>query len=98
LAAVLSEGQASHQIGQHRYEHNISQVFISLCPEKLGLEEYSEAKIEAIIRHFKSSATFGEEEVRYPGEKTLEIRFKHLGEGVTVDKEIWEKVKAMIVL
>lgn len=98
LAAVLSEGQASHQIGLHRYEHNISQVFISLCPEKLGLEEYPEAKIKAIIRHFKSSATFGEDEVRYPGEKTLEIRFKHLEEGVTVDKEIWEKVKAMIVL
>lgn len=95
LAAVLSEGQASHQIGQHRYEHNISQVFISLCPEKLGLEEYSEAKIEAIIRHFKSSATFGEEEVRYPGEKTLEVRARNLAEGVPVDKEIWEKVLGM---
>ena len=92
LAAVLSEGDATHQIGQHRYEHNISQVFISLCPAKLGLEEFPEEKVNAIIQHFKSSSTFGEEEVRYPGEKTLEVRAKNLAEGVPVDKEIWEQV------
>ncbi len=96
LAAVLSEGDATHQIGQREYEHNISQIFISLCPAKLGLEEFPEEKVNAIIRHFKSSNTFGNAEVRYPGEKTLEIRSKNLAEGVPVDQEIWEQVKAMI--
>lgn len=95
LAAVLSEGDATHQIGQRQYEQNISQVFISLCPAKLGLEEFPREKINAIIRHFKSSATFGEEEVRYPGEKTLEVRWQNLSDGVPVDREIWEKVLGM---
>ena len=95
LAAVLSEGDATHQIGQRQYEQNVSQVFISLCPAKLGLEEFPRDKINAIIRHFKSSATFGDEEVRYPGEKTLEVRWQNLSDGIPVDREIWEKVLGM---
>jgi 3-dehydro-L-gulonate 2-dehydrogenase len=95
LAAVLSEGDASHQIGQRKYEQNISQVFISLYPAKLGLEEFPEEKINTIIEQFKSSNTFGEAEVRYPGEKTLEVRERNLAEGVPVDREIWEKVLRM---
>jgi len=95
LAAVLSEGDATHQIGQRQYEQNISQVFISLCPAKLGLEEFPEEKINAVIEHFKASSTFGEEQVRYPGEKTLEVRERNLAEGVPVDREIWKKVLGM---
>ena len=95
LAAVLSEGDATHEVGQHQYEHNISQVFISLFPARLGLEEFPEDKINAIIDHFKSSSTFGEERVRYPGEKTLAVRAKNQAEGVPVDREIWEQVKRM---
>lgn len=96
LAAVLSEGQATYQIGQHRYEHNISQVFISLCPAKLGLEEFPEAKINAIIDHFKSSSTFDASALRYPGEQTLRLRAKHLAEGIPVDPEIWLEVVGML--
>lgn len=95
MASVLSEGDATHQIGQHEYEHNISQVFISLCPAKLGLEEFPEEKINDIIRHFKSSLTFGEEKVHYPGEKTFKTRTINLIEGIPVDKEIWEQVLRM---
>ena len=95
LAAVLSEGDATHQIGQREYEQGISQVFISLSPAKLGLEEFPEEKIHAIVRHFKSSSTFGEEQVRYPGEKTMETRINNLIDGVPVDREIWEKVLRM---
>lgn len=97
LAAVLSEGDATHQVGQRRYEHNISQVFISLCPAKLGLEEFPEEKVNAIIQHFKASSTFDEKEVRYPGEKTLEVRKRNLVQGVPVDREVWEQVKVMIL-
>ena len=96
LAAVLSEGQATHQVGQHQYEHNISQVFISLFPARLGLEEFPEDKINAIIENFKSSSTFDSKEVRYPGEQTLATRTNNLIEGVPVDKDIWEEVVGML--
>src|SRR5690554_3392748 len=96
LAAVLSEGQATHQVGQHQYEHNISQVFISLFPARLGLEEFPEDKINAIIENFKSSSTFDSKKVRYPGEQTLATRTNNLIEGVPVDKDIWEEVVGML--
>src|SRR5690606_15550643 len=47
LAAVLSEGNATHQIRKYRYEHNIPQVLISLGPAKLGLEGFPEEKSTA---------------------------------------------------
>src|SRR5690606_22740818 len=82
LAAVLSDGNATHQIGEHQEEHNISQVFISLYPPMLGLAEFPDEKINQIINHFKSSSTFGAKEIRYPGENTLALRKKNLAEGV----------------
>lgn len=96
LAATLSEGQATHQIGKHAYEYSISQVFIALSPPKLGLEDFPEKKINEIIDQFKSSTTFSNSQVRYPGEKTLEIRAKHMAEGIPVDKDIWQKVEGMM--
>lgn len=96
LAAVLSEGDATHQLGQREYEQGISQVFISLCPAKLGLEDFPMEKINGIIEHFKSSHTFDDEQqVRYPGERTLETRTNNLLYGIPVDREIWEEVVAM---
>lgn len=96
LAAVLSDGNATHQIGEHQEEHNISQVFISLYPPMLGLAEFPEEKINRILDHFKSSSTFGDKTIRYPGENTLVLRNKNLAEGVPVDKDIWNEVKSML--
>ncbi len=96
LAAVLSEGKATHQIGTFDKESGISQVFISLYPPRLGLEEFPEEKINSIIDHFKSSSTFGSEKIRYPGEQTLATRAKNLEEGVPVEPEIWEAVSRML--
>ena len=96
LAAVLAEGNATHEVGQFKKEHAISQVFISLYLPRLGIPEFPEKKVNAIIHDFKSSATFGPEEVRYPGENTLAVRKKNLQEGIPVEKEIWEKVLKML--
>lgn len=92
LSALLADGNATHEIGQLEVEHNISQVFISLYPPKLGFSTFPEEKINGIINHFKSSATFGSRKIRYPGENVLEIRKKNLAAGVPVDPEIWETV------
>lgn len=92
LASVLADGNATHEIGQLETEYNISQIFISLNPSHLGISDFSEEKVNGIIDHFKSSATFGSKDVRYPGENTLTVRKKNLKEGVPVDLRIWEEV------
>lgn len=92
LASMLSNGNATHQIGDFDEEHSISQVFISLYPPKLGLKEYPEDRINSIIEKLHSSSVFGNSEVRYPGEQTLKTRQTNLELGVPVDKEIWKQV------
>lgn len=92
MASVLAGGKATHEIGQQDTEYGVSQIFISLHPDFLGLPEFSQEKVNAIIENFKSSSTFGSNQVRYPGEKTLETRRLNFSEGVPVDQEIWEEV------
>ncbi|MEX2591963.1 MAG: 3-dehydro-L-gulonate 2-dehydrogenase [Anditalea sp.] len=96
MAAVLAEGNAVHEIGKFKREQDISQVFICFYPSIIGLPEFPEEKVNEIISHFKSSATFGPEEVRYPGENVLAVRERNLAEGVPVDQDIWKKVLELL--
>lgn len=92
LTSILSEGKATHEIGELVDEHSISQVFFCLSPEQLGMEEYPEEKIDTIIAQLKASSMFDDSEARYPGEHTLKTRQANLRLGVPVDQEIWKKI------
>lgn len=92
LASVLSEGKATHEIGAQKVETGLSQVFICLEPARLGIPEYPDDKIEAVINQLKASARFEGMKVRYPGENTAAVRAANLKEGVPVEKTIWEEV------
>lgn len=93
LAAVLSGGQATHEVKSCASEHGLSQVFIAIDPS--GLFNYASIKsaIEGIISDLKKSIPAGEgSEIRYPGENIARIKKVHLEEGIPVKKEIWEKI------
>lgn len=92
IASVLSGGNATHEIGEMKEEHAISQLFLCFYPPKLGSSPLPDEKLDAIIDNLKSSTTFGDSEVRYPGEATLARRRENLEHGVPVDKDTWEHV------
>jgi len=92
LVSVLSEGNATHQVGQLKREYSISQFFLCFYLPELGIAEYPDTKIDEIIKNLKSSAVFEGKEARYPGENTLKVRNKNLMQGVPVDKEIWSNI------
>ena len=92
LSSVLSDGEATHQIGQKEAESGMSQLFLCLDVQKLGIADYPDEKIDAIIQNLKSTTTFGNTSVRYPGEQSLAAREHNLQEGVPVDREIWKQV------
>ncbi|WP_017730473.1 3-dehydro-L-gulonate 2-dehydrogenase [Nafulsella turpanensis] len=94
LAAVLADGDATHEIGRQEEETGISQVFLCFDIRKLGIEEYPEEKVETIIQNLKASATFEGSKVHYPGEQSLAARQHNLQHGVPVDREIWQEVLA----
>jgi 3-dehydro-L-gulonate 2-dehydrogenase len=90
IAAALAAGQATHQISRNPEEETgLSQVFIAIDPGTLGSEQI-DALADAVVSH----VTAGDGGVRYPGERTLEIRARSLRDGVDVDPAIWAEVRA----
>ncbi|WP_215223724.1 3-dehydro-L-gulonate 2-dehydrogenase [Echinicola shivajiensis] len=97
LAALLSGGQATHQVGKSGDEYGLSQVFLALEPSKLGMEDWMESKAGQIIEDLKQSKTFDKKkEVRYPGEQTLRMRKENLAQGVPIDRDIWNQVLKLL--
>ena len=92
LASLLSEGNSTFEIGQKDEEHGISQLFLCFYLPKLGIPDFPNEKVDAILQDLKSSAVFGKDKVRYPGENTLKIRLENQEKGVPVDKDIWKEV------
>ncbi|PZX49412.1 3-dehydro-L-gulonate 2-dehydrogenase [Algoriphagus chordae] len=93
LAAVLSGGNASHEVGKSGHESAVSQVFLCFDPRKLELRDWIETKSDALIDDLKSSRTFGEKSVRYPGENTLETRNRNLNNGVPISEKLWAELQ-----
>jgi len=93
LAAVLSGGNASFEVGESGFETGVSQVFLCFDPTKLELTEWIETKSDALIDDLKSSSTFGDKSVRYPGENTVEIRNTNLRNGVPVAEKLWSDLQ-----
>ncbi len=96
MAAIISGGQSTHQIGQQGSEYAVSQVFIAINATSLMGETVLKETVEAIIHDFHAAAPLDESEgVRYPGEGMLRTRRESLEKGVVVDEEQWAELQAM---
>lgn len=92
FATLLSGGKSTHEVESSGAEMGLSQVFICFDPQRLNLGDWMENKVEEVLYDLKKSSVFEGNEVRYPGEKTLEIRRKNLENGVPVSAKIWQQI------
>ncbi len=92
IASTLSDGKSTYELGKEVVEFGLSQFFIVLNPDKLGVTKAAEQHINRVIEDLKSSSSFNSASVNYPGENTLEKRNHHLKHGVPVTREVWEKI------
>jgi 3-dehydro-L-gulonate 2-dehydrogenase len=93
LAAILSGGKSTHQIGSCISECGLSQVFIAINIK--GLKNYRSigTAINQIIADLKNSVPENENsDIRYPGESVLRIRKENFEKGIPVSGSIWEKI------
>jgi len=97
LASGLSDGQSTYEIGRQKEEYGISQFFLCLHPEVLGISKDNlDERIGNVLADLKSSKVFEGMEINYPGEQSFVRREENLRLGVPVDADIWEKVVQMI--
>lgn len=96
MAAVISGGQATHQIGKQRSEYAVSQVFIAINATGMMGQTVLKETVETIIDDFHTAAPIDEnEKVRYPGEGMLRTRQESLEKGVLVDETQWQALLQM---
>ena len=93
MAAVISGGQATHQIEKQKSEYAVSQVFIAInAVEMMGQTVLNET-VQTIIDDFHTATPLDKnEKVRYPGEGMMRIRQESLEKGVLVDETQWQRL------
>jgi 3-dehydro-L-gulonate 2-dehydrogenase len=93
VASLLAGGASTHEIpADVLKETNLSQTFIAFAVPDY---DFSDALANRIVGSVLSATPAGNESVRYPGERTLEVRAENMEKGIPVDPGIWEKVRAM---
>ena len=94
LAALLSGGQATHQTkAQILQETGLSQMFLAFDLLSIDKDAASAELINQIIEFLQGPTSA--EEVRYPGQRTLETRKLNLVEGIPVEPRVWEQLQRM---
>lgn len=93
LAAILSGGLATREIGTKEEEYGVSQVFIAISPSHLTNFSSLDKILRDIIDDLKTSEPVpGAGAIRYPGERTLAARSENLKSGISVNRTIWEEI------
>jgi 3-dehydro-L-gulonate 2-dehydrogenase len=96
LATVLSGGLPTQEISKRKYEHGISQVFITIDLSKLGSHSVISNTISQIIDDYHNSIRESESaEILYPGERVLKTRKENLSNGIPVNKIFWDKIMSL---
>jgi 3-dehydro-L-gulonate 2-dehydrogenase len=94
LAAVLSGGHATYQIkADVLQETSLSQAFFAFDLPSIDKAAPRGQLINHIIQFVQEHDPSEASEVRYPGQRTLEIRKQNLASGIPVDPEVWEQIQ-----
>ena len=98
ISALLSNGLSTAGIDKAGKGScgSCNQVFIAIDPLKFNTQEFIDNILEETIQQIKSSETAeGNNEIFYPGEKSLRTRNENMKLGIPVDDGVWEKVKKL---
>jgi 3-dehydro-L-gulonate 2-dehydrogenase len=98
VAAILSEGLATHGIDQVQRGSctGCSQIFIVLDPDRLGSAAHMREVVEGVVAYVNGSTPVKPgRQVTVPGQNTIATREDHEANGVVVDDEIWAEVRRL---
>ena len=95
-AALLSMGKATHQIPTDPLrETGLSQVFLAINPAAVSAGSDDDAIDKVVDSLHACKGTEGR--VRYPGERTLQLREENRRLGLPVDETVWAEIEALTV-
>jgi len=93
LAALLSGGQTTCQLGRQPAEFNISQVFIAFDLRQASAAALADQVVDEVLDDLHSAApSTASDEILYPGERILFTRRENRANGIPVDPSIWQQI------
>ncbi|MDC7124479.1 MAG: 3-dehydro-L-gulonate 2-dehydrogenase [Spirochaetales bacterium] len=96
IAAVLSGGLCTREVGELSGETKLSQVFIAVNLESFTDRNRINEMIEKTLLELKCSKTMESyTSIRYPGEGLAQKRAESLENGILVEPSIWAEVQAL---
>ncbi len=95
LAAIMSEGRSSLEIGKDKIESGVSQIFIAIKPNPEYNSGLPEIIIKNILEDIRTAGANGNENILYPGESSSKIKEENLKIGVPVDSSVWKEILEM---
>jgi 3-dehydro-L-gulonate 2-dehydrogenase len=97
IATVLSGGNSTYKIGQlGQDEYQLSQVCIAIDAKKIAGDDFLSNAVNEVLNDVKASEKVEENnEINYPGERTIKTRKENLEKGIPVDENIWNRIKTM---
>jgi 3-dehydro-L-gulonate 2-dehydrogenase len=97
LAAMLSGGQATHQIPRESTrESGVSQIFLAIDPSSFAARPDLDRIAAGILQSLRDAVPVDPKRpVRYPGEQTVQLREENLTLGVPVEAAVWAKLQAL---
>jgi len=93
LAATLSGGRSTCELGAQAGEYGVSQVFLAFSGRLMDAAALE--RIERTLADLHTTEPEAGNSIRYPGERLLAIRAENLEQGVPVDEELWMSVTSL---
>jgi len=90
-AAILSGGNTTEKIGNLTAETELSQVFIAIDIHR----HLTEAQTGDLIRDTLDHLKILSDDIRYPGQRSLSDRKKHLEKGMDIPDELWNRIRKL---
>jgi 3-dehydro-L-gulonate 2-dehydrogenase len=96
LAAMLSGGKSTYQLpNDAARESRVSQVFLAIDPSNIDQAHEVTRIADGIIADLHNAPRAeSHKPIRYPGEKTLQLREENLRLGVPLDSALWHQLEA----
>ncbi|MBX2817243.1 MAG: 3-dehydro-L-gulonate 2-dehydrogenase [Saprospiraceae bacterium] len=92
LAAIMSNGMTTREVGEGDWETGLSQFFLAIDPLIATSEKEMSSKIKATIEQLINASAMPGGSVRYPGQSVLKTRQVNMEKGIPVDPAIWSSI------
>ena len=97
LAAMLSGGLSTREVGMQPIEYGLSQVFLAINTKHMHLASREYQLLREMIAYFEGTPAWdAQKPVTAPGRQTHERRKQAIREGVQVDDAIWKTIAGFL--